>query len=377
MKKNSSASICAKKARGFTVSEIECEAWKADGVCHNLGVHEMFTLSKATDPMEGLERTMDRYFRRDPILEATASITRRQAELKHWVESSAENIGRLKQALDSEINDVNRMRAEIEQIDQRMMRAGRDVQASLNSTRNLLVEKHNELSASFTHNQKNYNELVHTHNSECERRQAALADAHRAALTECDAFNSWLEHHGRADFSAELNGLYASFSRVARQQKTVVSELAARLKRTRALRKELAEYAIAQEENRPNGMLIVPALLGGDEEVFLTVDTGSNLVTIEPEIIDALGWNDRIGREIEVALPAGIRVKCRETLLPSLEVHGFKARDVQAVVLKETQPGVDGLLGLSFLNQFNYQIVRQHPRRLALTVFDQNASASR
>src|SRR5262245_62032585 len=137
-------------------------------------IARMFSLRNPADPLESLVQTMDRYFRRDPILEANSYLIRRQAELNEWAETSIKHLRVLNEELDSQISELNDIRAEIEHADQRLAMASPGMRASLLSARNLLIEKHNLLAASFGENKRNYNALVQTHNRESEHRQTEL-----------------------------------------------------------------------------------------------------------------------------------------------------------------------------------------------------------
>ena len=98
----------------------------------------------------------------------------------------------------------------------------------------------------------------------------------------------------------------------------------------------------------------------------MIIDIGASVVTIVPELVEVLGLTERVGEEVELSLPAGIRVKAPQLLIPSIAVHGMEAQYVKAVVLKESMPGVDGCLGLSFLNRFEYHIEKERDQRLIL-----------
>ena len=91
--------------------------------------------------------------------------------------------------------------------------------------------------------------------------------------------------------------------------------------------------------------------------VFLAIDTGSSETVLAPYVVDDLGYNPRDGEAItRVRSAVGeeqgytLRVTQFATLgftLPDFRVHVF---DLAAGF------GIDGLIGLSFLRQFNYEI---------------------
>ena len=77
---------------------------------------------------------------------------------------------------------------------------------------------------------------------------------------------------------------------------------------------------------------------------------------MSPELVEALGLTGRTGEVIEVSLAGGLRTKGPRLTLPAITVQGLEALDVDAVVLAESTPGVDGLLGMSFLGRFDFEL---------------------
>ena len=82
--------------------------------------------------------------------------------------------------------------------------------------------------------------------------------------------------------------------------------------------------------------------------------------------MDVLDLADYVGEEVEVSLAGGIRIKAPQLVLPSMSVQAMETENVKAVVLKESQPGVDGCIGLSFLNRFMYCIENARLKKLLL-----------
>lgn len=110
-----------------------------------------------------------------------------------------------------------------------------------------------------------------------------------------------------------------------------------------------------------NDLIIVNAQLWGpmgESVLRLVVDTGASQTIIVPGILDDLGYNPRdaealtaisspLGRE------AGYRIR-----VARLEALGYAQSDivVHALDLGTAGAGIDGLLGLSFLRQYNYEV---------------------
>ena len=109
-----------------------------------------------------------------------------------------------------------------------------------------------------------------------------------------------------------------------------------------------------------NGDLIVvdAVVVGpaGQATVELVVDTGSVLTTLAPSLAEAIGYSEAIA----------IRRTVTRTAVG--EEHGYLVRLVELSTLGHTVPavhvnvaalgyGVDGLLGMSFLLDFNIEIL--------------------
>jgi len=92
-------------------------------------------------------------------------------------------------------------------------------------------------------------------------------------------------------------------------------------------------------------------------ELNLVVDTGATETTIRPSILDDLHYNPRYGeaittvRSVVGAEPGYLLRVARFRALG----HEFRDFRVHALDLPDGY-GLDGLLGLSFLRQFNYEI---------------------
>lgn len=95
----------------------------------------------------------------------------------------------------------------------------------------------------------------------------------------------------------------------------------------------------------------------GSEIARLALDTGSEQTLIVPEVLDSLGYSPRQGEAITVIRSAIGREPGYLLRVDKLAVLGYEARDfrVHAHDLPEGM-GLDGLLGLSFLRCFNYEI---------------------
>jgi predicted aspartyl protease len=104
----------------------------------------------------------------------------------------------------------------------------------------------------------------------------------------------------------------------------------------------------------------------GYRELLLVIDTGAAATSIEPAILQTLGYSSRDAiMRTRVAMPAGVqhghlfRVSRFSAL--GADLSSFV---VQALALDD-EYGVDGLLGMNFLESFNFT-VRPRDRQIHL-----------
>jgi aspartyl protease family protein len=89
----------------------------------------------------------------------------------------------------------------------------------------------------------------------------------------------------------------------------------------------------------------------GRELGNFVVDTGASYVALSDAYAKQLGL-DLPATSVLIHTAGGIQ-SGRVLTLDSVRVEGLEATRVLAVVLPEISPGVDGLLGLSFLGRFD------------------------
>ena len=107
-------------------------------------------------------------------------------------------------------------------------------------------------------------------------------------------------------------------------------------------------------------LIIVDARLWGrrsDASVALAIDTGSSETVISPDIVDDLGYSPRDGEAI-TTVRAAIGKEHGYTLrVARFSALGFTVPDFRIHVFDLAAGyGIDGLIGLSFLRQFNYEV---------------------
>jgi predicted aspartyl protease len=95
----------------------------------------------------------------------------------------------------------------------------------------------------------------------------------------------------------------------------------------------------------------------GDKPLSLAVDTAATHTHIVPDILDDLGYSARDGDQataVRSAIGSEPGFMMRATRFAAL---GFTTKDFRVHVHDLPEGiGIDGLLGLSFLKQFNYEI---------------------
>jgi predicted aspartyl protease len=121
-----------------------------------------------------------------------------------------------------------------------------------------------------------------------------------------------------------------------------------------------------------NDLIIVTARIWGpygDKPLSLAVDTAATHTHIVPEILDDLGYSPRDGEQItkvRSAIGTEPGYLMRATRFAAL---GFTSTDFRIHVHDLPEGiGIDGLLGLSFLKQFNYEIRSAEGRILAARI---------
>jgi aspartyl protease family protein len=106
---------------------------------------------------------------------------------------------------------------------------------------------------------------------------------------------------------------------------------------------------------------LVRATLNGKVKGLFLLDTGASVCVIVPGLARRLGA-EPTGLEAELRTANGV-VRAPVVRLRSVDVGGNRARDVVAVVHAAVAPPIDGVIGLSYLNNFSYAI---DPRRRVL-----------
>lgn len=93
---------------------------------------------------------------------------------------------------------------------------------------------------------------------------------------------------------------------------------------------------------------------------LLMVDTGASNVLLSKRLALKLGLNIRGAKRIQAKVAGGRIVPGRLIFLKEIRVGGARVENIPAIVLEqESGEAYDGLLGMSFLKQFIFQIDTQ------------------
>jgi len=122
------------------------------------------------------------------------------------------------------------------------------------------------------------------------------------------------------------------------------------------LEKGISKDAVAVSKSKYG--MTVKATLNGDVTCRLAVDTGAAVVVISKEIAGRLEINPNDSAEdVQFSLADGSLIKSKVIMIRSVKVGNSTVYDVTAAVTdKPPGPEIDGLLGMSFLNNFNIKM---------------------
>lgn len=108
---------------------------------------------------------------------------------------------------------------------------------------------------------------------------------------------------------------------------------------------------------RVGNRLMTDSWINRKSHATLMLDTGASNCMLTKRIALKLGYNLNAAKRIKAKLANGKVVPARVIILSELKIGGASAFNIPAVVLEQESGGnYDGLLGMSFLNQFIFQI---------------------
>ncbi len=109
------------------------------------------------------------------------------------------------------------------------------------------------------------------------------------------------------------------------------------------------------------GALLVEATLNGRFTGRFLLDTGATYCVVSREVARQAKVRGRTSGETVRLLTANGPVDANLGEVRKVELGGDSARDVEVAVMDEDPvPGLDGLIGLSFLDRFTYTVDREN-----------------
>jgi len=329
--------------------------------------------SATAKKLDEFEKIMARFFRRNPVAEARASANRAVQEYNQWLKAQRAALDPERGKLEAEFKVLEALGEQIQALDKKLAAGKPDTDSAdsvrkynaLARRRNEAVTKYNTLGKAYKAREKAFNEATDKFNAEAKARKQAVERVTGNAERVVKDYRKWIESKSDLAFFQELTRLYGRL-RKERRLRASNAVLDRQIERLREYRRELGLRAKRRRREAGNGLIIEPVTLCGAETSFMIVDTGATVVTISPGLVAALGLSERIGKEVEVSLAGGIRIKAPEITIPEVTVLGRTAANVKGVVLEASACGLDGLLGLSFLDRFDYRIERKGDTPLIL-----------
>ncbi len=319
-----------------------------------------------------LQSLMAAYYGPDPRQELADKAEKATLEFNEWADARSKELTAEQALLDGQARSLNEIDGQLKEL---VRRLNKTVKSSMTREE---VDDYNQKTLQVNAVAARELELRRRYNTDALRLQAAVSafnGEQKDRLLQIDGLKSYAaqraedyaawHNSGKGEpFSQLINSRYAGLLR-GKKAPGDAANPEKDLQALRSLRGQLGGYAERNEDSRENGLIIVPARLGGEDAYFI-VDTGATITTISPALAQALGLADKHGPEMTITLAAGIKVKGPEIVLPALTVYGKTAEQVKAVVIEPSMAGVDGLLGHSFLDQFDFRINRTGKPKLEL-----------
>jgi hypothetical protein len=297
----------------------------------------------------------------------------------NWLEQAGAALDQEKQQVEKSLSKVRTLEAEVDHSSEALAHSTCDPRVPESVERyNRQVEAHNELigrhaplNTAFKEKQAAFNLRVEQFNEEVARRSREVQLASQTARESVEAHNQWRSDGGPAQLSAASCGVRLHLARQARRNPARAAELSELRERSERLRQRLAEWSRREQASTPEGLLLTECVLSnaaGTEgmKVMMVVDNASTSTVVSPDIVEILDLGEYVGPKVELHLPDALRIKAPSLLLPRVAAGLQEAEWVKGVVLKESMPGVDGSLGLSFLGRFAFRIEKEEPQRLVL-----------
>lgn len=106
--------------------------------------------------------------------------------------------------------------------------------------------------------------------------------------------------------------------------------------------------------------MVLPVKLNNKVDTRMVLDTGATMMMLSKSKAEELGIKfDNVEPDMEMTVADGRKIKAKHIVIESVKVQNSEAYNVDASVLLEKGNGLDfgdGLLGMSFLKNFNFKI---------------------
>lgn len=113
--------------------------------------------------------------------------------------------------------------------------------------------------------------------------------------------------------------------------------------------------------DKESGHIVVEATLNKKVKASLILDTGASFMVLSSNVAKKLGIdvNDKNGETVQLMLADGRKIDTKFVTLDSVRVQESEVEKIGAAILPEKESDAiskDGLLGMSFLKNFNFKI---------------------
>jgi aspartyl protease family protein len=123
------------------------------------------------------------------------------------------------------------------------------------------------------------------------------------------------------------------------------------------------EEEIVAARSKDERHLSVSVLFNGKVRAPMIVDTGAVETIISPELAERLGMHPSPDDAlVTISVADGRTTQARAKKLDSIAVGKARVDGARVLILNAPAPGIEGLLGMSFLNHFLFQMDMTHNR---------------
>lgn len=291
--------------------------------------------------------------------------------------------------------NLNRLQMEARQLETKAERANRQwsdpvkIQAAQKNIRdyNSLIAKHNTLQAQATQKQQELRQAQDQDLSddaveqprqaleELSKQLSELSQQIEAAKTNAEGSSAQLgqAQASQTDLSSAKQALERNHNQQSLEHQTISEYLQAlesfdeslhnttpdvRLEEVRRLVEQFqTEFKEVEIPGINDGKgFIVQVRINDQATGRFVVDTGASSMTITNELAQRLGL-DRNQGPVKISLADGTNMEAKSLRLDSVCVNEVCASGVRAVVMPDPPgPGLDGLLGMSFLGEFDVKL---------------------